>query len=107
MKLNEKIADRKIAYFFRRDQSIAFELALLYFILAKRRNSRKKIADACSKSVYWLRKSGVDIPEYLKQLSPMGQLEEVEKILVVNKAKIGARRCRPELGRQFGLVLQH
>ncbi|MFH1684466.1 MAG: hypothetical protein ABIA67_06255 [Candidatus Margulisiibacteriota bacterium] len=117
MKLEEKIADRKIAYLFRRNESIAFELALLYFILAKRKKAGKKISDACLKSTYWLKKAEVEIPEYLKQLSPSGQLEEIEKILVINKsrcfdrdkAKVDARRCwqpvdMPELCKQFGLA---
>lgn len=91
MKLIDKIRDRKIAYLFRGNPSIAFELALLYFILAKRKDSRNKIMDACSRSIYWLKKAGVKITEYLNQLSPFGQLEEIEKILAVNKAMIGAR----------------
>lgn len=91
MKLNDKIRDRKIAYLFRRNPEIAFELALLYFILAKRKDAREKIADTCMKSIYWLKKAGVSIPEYLKQLSPFGQLEEIEKIMVLNKAVVGAR----------------
>jgi len=91
MKLDDKICDRKIVYLFRQDSAIAFELALLYFILAKRRNSREKIGDACLKSIYWLAQATVEIPKYLKQLSPFGQIEEIEKILVANQAKIGAR----------------
>jgi hypothetical protein len=108
MKLDDKIRDRKIVYLFRKRPEIAFELALLYFILAKRRNARKKILEACSKAIYWLKKASVKIPEYLKKLSPFGQLEEIESILMINKAKIGARACEPvylpELCRQFGLA---
>ncbi len=111
MKLEGKIADRKIVYLFRRDEGIAFELALLYFILAKRKNARKKIADACTKSIHWLKKAEIEIPEYLEKLSPFSLIEEIEKLLVSNKAKVDARRCRlpvylPELSRQFGLVPQ-
>jgi len=91
MKLDDKIRDRKVVYLFKQDSAVAFELALLYFILAKRRNARERIADACLKSIYWLGKASVEIPKYLKQLSPFGQIEEIEKILVANQAKIGAR----------------
>lgn len=91
MKLDEKIKDRKTVYQFRQHPAIAFELALLYFILAKRKNAREKIADVCMRSVYWLKKAGVEIPEYLRKLSPFGQLEEIEKILVLNKTKVDAR----------------
>lgn len=90
MKLEEKIRDRKIVYFFRRKPEIAFELALLYFILAKRKNARERIAETCSQSVDWLKNAGVDIPEYLEELSSYGQLEVIEKILVSAKAKIDA-----------------
>jgi len=116
MKLAEKIADRKIVYLFKKEEGIAFELALLYLILAKRKNAKQKIADTCLKSIYWLKKAKIEIPEYFKRLSPGGQLEEIEKLLVLNKsrcpdrdkAKIGARACNPvilpELCRQFGLA---
>ena len=95
MKLDDKIKDRKIAYQFRKDPAIAFELALLYFIEAKRKNARVKIAESCLKSIYWLKVAAVETPEYIKALSPFGQLEEIEKILVLNKAKVGARHCEP------------
>ena len=91
MKLEEKISDRKIVYLFRREPGIAFELAMLYFILAKRKNAVKKIAETCLKSIYWLKKAGVAIPDFLKRLSGFGQLEEIEKILVLSKAKVDAR----------------
>jgi hypothetical protein len=90
MKLEEKIRDRKIVYLFRRKPEIAFELALLYFILAKRKDAKRRIAEACSKAIYWLRKAGIAIPEYLEQLTCFGQIEEIEKILVFNQAKIDA-----------------
>lgn len=88
MKLADKIRDRKIGYLFRREISIAFELALLYFTQAKRKISRKKVIDACKKSIYWLKKAKVEIPKHLQLLSPFGQLEEIEKILVLNKNMI-------------------
>ncbi|NQT29533.1 MAG: hypothetical protein HQ596_03065 [Candidatus Saganbacteria bacterium] len=91
MKLNDKIRDRKIVYLFRKKPAIAFELALLYFILAKRKKATEKTKDACLKSIYWLKKAGIKMSEYLQRLSPFSQLEEIEKILVVNKAKIDAR----------------
>jgi hypothetical protein len=88
MKLVEKIKDREIAYLFRRQDALAFELAILYFILAKRKNCRLKIAAACATSLRWLKQSRVFIPIYVSQLSCFGQLEEIEKLLVANKAKI-------------------
>lgn len=91
MRLNDKIRDRKIAFIFRKDPAIAFELALLYFVLAKRKLARKKVIDACSRCLYWLKKAGVSIPKQVQLLSPYGQLEEIEQILVHNKAKIDAR----------------
>ncbi|OGC21655.1 hypothetical protein A2291_06065 [candidate division WOR-1 bacterium RIFOXYB2_FULL_42_35] len=91
MKLNDKIRDRKIAFLFRKTPAIAFELAMLHFVLAKRKQARKKVIDASSRSIYWLKKSGLTIPKHVQLLSPYGQLEEIEKILVHNKAKIDAR----------------
>lgn len=88
MRLEDKIRDRKIGYLFRRKPEIAFELALLYFILGKRKNARKKVIDSCMKSIYWLKKAGIEVSKYLLLLSPFGQLEEIEKILVANKALI-------------------
>ena len=111
MKLNDKIRDRKIAYLFRGDLAIAFELALLYFVLAKRKDATQKVMDACFKSIYWLKKANVAIPRHLHQLSPYGQLEEIEKILVNNKAKIDARLAAApvrdntrQLAADFGLA---
>lgn len=108
MKLEEKINDRKIAYFFRKEPSIAFQLALFYYILAKRKNSSAKVADAILRALYWLKKSEVVVPEYVRQLSPWGQLEEIENILVLNKAKIDAQACAPAVTpgqlRQLGLA---
>ena len=106
MKLNEKIYDRKIAYTFRKDKGISFEIALLYLVMAKRKKAKTKIADACARSIYWLKKVKIELPEYLEALSPEGQRDTIIKILVDNKAKIGARRCGtilPELCKQFGL----
>jgi hypothetical protein len=94
MKLDDKIRIKKIVYLLKREPSLAFELALLYCILGKRRTAEDKIKDACLRSIYWLKKAGLLIPEYLKQLSPFGQLEEIEKILVFNRAGVGARLSR-------------
>jgi len=91
MKLEEKIQDRKVIYLLRKDSATAFELALFYYILAKRKKSREKISDAINKAVFWLKKAGIEAPQYLKQLSCFGQLEEIQKMLVVNRAKINAR----------------
>lgn len=91
MKLDDKIRNRKIAYLLKRESSTAFELALLYYILGKRRIAEDKIKDSCLRSLYWMKKAGLIIPECLKQLSPFAQLEEIEKMLVFNKAGVGAR----------------
>ena len=91
MKLLEKIADMKVAYLFRREERTAFELALLYFILAKRKKSRPKIADACARAVFWLKRAGVDLPEYYDRLGPPSRLDELEGALVANRAKICLR----------------
>ncbi|OGC35474.1 hypothetical protein A2311_04735 [candidate division WOR-1 bacterium RIFOXYB2_FULL_48_7] len=91
MKLQDKINDRKVAYLFRHHPAIAFELALLYYIKGKRKNSREKILEACRKSIYWLKKAEVELPADLPRMSCFGQQEEIEKILVSNKAKIDAR----------------
>jgi hypothetical protein len=82
MTLETKIRDRKISYLFRHRQEIALELALLYYILAKRKNACRKVVDTCLKAIYWLKKAKIDIPEQIKQLSPFGLMEEIEKILV-------------------------
>ncbi|MDD5383004.1 MAG: hypothetical protein PHH60_05050, partial [Candidatus Margulisbacteria bacterium] len=91
MKLDDKIRRRKIAYMLNREPSIAFELALLYFIQAKRRMAQDKILEACNKSIYWLRKTAIRIPDNLKQLCFIEQLKEIEILLVHNKAMVGAR----------------
>ena len=88
MKLDDKIKDRKIAYLFRQSQAVAFELAVLYFVQAKRRNSRPRIAGACRLALYWLGKAGIGAPEYADRLSPAGQFEVLEKILVEHKSLI-------------------
>ena len=90
MKLEEKIRDRKIVYFFRKPPAVAFELAVLYFVLAKRKAAKNKIMEASRNSINWLKKAGIALPDYLEQLSCFGQLEEIEKILVCNRAKIDA-----------------
>jgi len=87
MKLDDKIRSRKIAYLLKREPSLAFELALLYYILAKRRTAEDKIKDACLKSLCWLKKAEINIPEDIKQLDSSVQLERIEKMLVDNKAK--------------------
>ncbi|MFA5893584.1 MAG: hypothetical protein WC903_06500 [Candidatus Margulisiibacteriota bacterium] len=91
MKLDDKIQDRKIAYAFRRQVAVAFELALLYFVSAKRKNEKGRIADACLRAIYWLKRAGVVIPDYLEELSFAGRLEEIEKLLAANKALIDGR----------------
>lgn len=88
MTLEEKIRDREIVYRFRGNLAIATELALLYFVLAKRKNCRCKIMAAVQQSVKWLKMAQVAIPAYFEQLSIFGQLEEIEKLLVKAKVNI-------------------
>jgi len=105
MKLEDKINDRKVAFLFRKNPAIAFELGLLYYILAKRKNARVRLMDSCLKSVKWLKIAGVNVPDHFQQLSVYGQFEEIEKTLVLNKsrffgrdvAKVGAREDLEEL----------
>jgi len=91
MKLDDKIRSRKIAYLLKREPSLAFELALLYYILAKRRTAEDKIKDACLKSIQWLKKAEIVIPNNISHLELSDQLKLLEKILVNNKAMI----CQP------------
>ena len=88
MKLDDKIKDRKIAYLFRQSQAVAFELAVLYFVQAKRRSSRPRITGSCRLALYWLGKAGIGAPEYAPLLSPAGQFEVLERILVEHKSLI-------------------
>ncbi len=48
MTLEEKIRDREIVFNFRGSFAVATELGLLYYILAKRKNARERIAESCS-----------------------------------------------------------
>jgi hypothetical protein len=98
MKLSERICDLKLAYLLKREPAIAFELALLYYIRAKRKSAEKKIEDNRARSVYWLRLAGI------KVRSEIGQLDEIERMLVSNKECVGARLSRC-FGRGFGLAL--
>lgn len=99
MKLDDKIRNRRIAYFLNREASTAFELALLYCVLAKRRTADDKIADACLKSIQWMKNAEFKIPDNIKQLKPADQLELIEKVLVNNS--VGARH--PDFNRDFVL----
>ncbi|MBU1149104.1 hypothetical protein KKI23_03360, partial [Patescibacteria group bacterium] len=92
-------------YTFRQDEKVAFEVSLLYFIMAKRKKSKQKIDKICDKAIFWLKKANVELPEYLQKLSPEGQLDTIELILVNNKAKIGARLCWQEICEHFGLTV--
>jgi hypothetical protein len=88
MRLAEIIRNREIAYFFRRKPEIAFELALLYFVLAKRKSLKEEICKACFKVIHWLRKAGVMVPNYIEQLKNGSLLLELEKLLVLNKPRV-------------------
>jgi hypothetical protein len=89
MTLEARIRDRKVIYMFNHEAKEAFEIALLYYLLAKRKDVQAKISDACYKAVYWLKKAGVRLPP---TSDPFG-LEEIEKILVCNKDIVDARHC--------------
>jgi hypothetical protein len=88
MKLADKIQGRKVAYLLKREVGLAFELALLYYIQAKRKTADDKIIDSCQKSIYWLRKAEIIISENIQSFRPLVQLEELEQILVSNKPMI-------------------
>lgn len=101
MKIDDKIRNNRIAYLLKGEASTAYELGLLYYILAKRRTAGDKIADACLKSIQWLKKAQIKIPINLERLESAEQLEFIEKILVDNKAvlfekqaSVGARHCQ-------------
>ncbi|MGB9592293.1 MAG: hypothetical protein ACPL1K_07235 [Candidatus Kryptoniota bacterium] len=81
MKLGQKIRNREIVYFFRRDKKVAFELALLNFILAKRKAGQEKIFSACLRALYWLKKAGVNISEDLNQLRLPELMDKIEELL--------------------------
>jgi len=91
MKLDDKIKIKRVAYLLKGEQFTALELALLYYILATRRTSENKIADSCLKSIQWIKKAGIEVPDNISQLEPSNQLELIEKLLVNNKAMI----CQP------------
>ncbi|OGB90059.1 hypothetical protein A2625_01840 [candidate division WOR-1 bacterium RIFCSPHIGHO2_01_FULL_53_15] len=84
MKLDDKIRNRRLAYLLKGERSTAFELALLYYILATRRTAEDKIADACLKSIQWLRSAGIRVADNIT-------LGSIEQILVNNKAMIRDR----------------
>lgn len=87
MKLYDKIHNRRIVYLLKRELSIAFELALLYYIQAKRKTSQYKKHESCLKSIYWLRKAEIVIPEKSINKNPLIQLEVIERLLVLNKSR--------------------
>ena len=116
MKLDDKIRIRRVAYLLKGEISIAFKLATLYYILAKRRTSGNKISDAFRKSVQWLKKAKIEISNDITQLELSEQLELLEKVLVRNKAVICQKtelsagkpaalvRAIPVFNRDFGLA---
>jgi len=91
MKLDDKISSKKIAFLLTGESIPAFELALLYFIQAKRKTTPRKMFESCLKSIYWLKKAGITIPEDSKSSNPLIQFEEIEKLLVLNRETVGAR----------------
>jgi hypothetical protein len=108
MKLDDKIRSRRLAYLLKGERSIAFELSLLYYILAKRRSAEDKIADACLKSVQWLKKAAVAFSDDLLTLSTLEQLDLIEQILAQNQDLIDFEvplvRAIPVFNRDLGLA---
>ncbi|MFA5894004.1 MAG: hypothetical protein WC903_08610 [Candidatus Margulisiibacteriota bacterium] len=96
MKLDDKIQTRRVAYLLKGEQSTAFELALLYYILATRRSAEDKIADACLKSIQWLKKVEIGISDDISLLKPSDQLKSLERALVNNKAMICRQADLPD-----------
>lgn len=98
MKLDEKIFLKKMNYLLAGEAADALELAVLYFIQAKRRSAEEKVLDSCLKAIYWLKKAGVMFGCDLRQLKTAARLDLIEKALVV-----GARLSRAT-SRGFGLA---
>ncbi|MFA5893086.1 MAG: hypothetical protein WC903_03895 [Candidatus Margulisiibacteriota bacterium] len=96
MKLDDKIQTRRVAYLLKGEQSTAFELALLYYILATRRSAEDKIVDACLKSIQWLKKAEIGISDNISNLEPSDQLKSLEKVLVNNKTMICRKADLPD-----------
>ncbi|MFH1386453.1 MAG: hypothetical protein ABIH50_02150 [bacterium] len=85
MKLGDKIKALKVSYLLTKETSTAFELALLYYILATRKTAGDKIAEASYKSIFWLKKAGIKVPGHIRELI------EIERLLVKNRYIVGAR----------------
>lgn len=91
MKLDQKIRKSKVRFLLTGEIAAAYETALYYLITAMNKKAEPKIADACFKAVYWLKKAGVEVG------SGVLGVEELEKLLVEHKAilqrqDVGARR---------------
>lgn len=103
MKLDDKIRTKRVTYLLKREVSTAFGLALLYFILARRRTAKDKISDACLKSIQWLKKAGVEFHDDIYQLELSDKLELLERVIVHNRAMIRQQAdplvhvCSPKL----------
>lgn len=106
MKLDDKIHSRRIAYLLKGEASTAFELALLYYLQAKRKTAPHKKYESCLKSIYWMRKTGIAVPEDSKSSNPLIQFEEIEKLLVLNRMTVGARMPAEALVLAGALVLR-
>lgn len=89
MTLEEKIRDRKVVYLLNHEAKMAYEIALLYYISAKRKEAKAKAREACCKAIYWLKKAGVRLPS----TSNISGLDDIEQILVSNKDIVDARCC--------------
>ena len=85
MNLEEKIRGKKINYFFKRKPETAYELAMLYFVHAKREHDQQHKSEDCSNSIHWLKLSGVNPPGDLGRTSVTGQIEEIERLLAKSR----------------------
>jgi len=91
MKLAEKIRLNKIVYLAGRRPAVAFKLAVLYFLQAKRQTSFKRIITTCCKSIYWLKVAGVSAVGRFALKNPLLLLNEIEEVLVKNRTSVVAR----------------
>lgn len=113
MKLDDIIKINRVAYLLKRDQATGLKLALLYFISAKRKASEGKISDACLKSIQWLKRINIEVPDNIMNIEIPKRLIVLEKILADNRGLISKRRCAtlvraiPVVSRDIGLVPQY
>lgn len=91
MTLEEKIANRIIAYYLRGDPKIAFELGVLHLELAERRISRDRVNEGCLESIRWFQQAGMKFPDNFGYLSCWEQRKELRKMLILLLAAEGEK----------------